>query len=1205
MPTLKAAIDASQAQAGADVFNKAAKAMAEGAVRLDMAIGILQQRVDNLGKTLVNAGATLGGFIQAFQGLSVLKDATKAINDLNAALMGMTKTRAAALQATQALAAAQRAAVVPTQQLGQATKVLGERTDGLAVLMKQAKYAILGYFSAFTAISIIKNATTMMGQFDESMRLIGVVTSATSEELKGLTEEARYLGATTRFNAQQVAEGMYELSKAGFTAQETLEAIGSTLNLAQASLISLSDASAITSNSLRQFEMSTKEAERVADVLLMTANKSNASVSGLGETMKYAGAIAHGFGASLEQVAAMAGVLANRGMEASMAGTNIRGIMLQLSTVTDAGKQALKEMGLTFRDVAPDAHDFLDILRKLRDGHLDATKAGILFDTRNAGAALILSKNVEEIAKFQEGLKNAGGTAQTAADAMNDSLRGSLLKLKAAFLEGLLVIGDRGYGGGLKALTTTITEAIRILAGVRGAQESATVSAQALATTIRTLSEATLFYVSIRLAQWLASVSGSLKGAAVGLATFRAGMAASTATATGFAGAAYAAGVATRSLGVAFKSLWASIGPVGWLVLGLTAGIELYNAFGSETRQLAADTSNLKTEVDKLAMSLDTLNQAKASLAIGRDTEDFNRQTGSLRTQASSLEELQTSVKASGANVPAYRMQAVFKASGREGLYSKLVDNELIANMMAFERTKVDETLKERLTNGALTASEAVRFLSQAIKSLNGEISQLAAVKDAEAAVTKFQAAVKATIADTEQETALLNSMAAVFMQTSGSVDEATRQMNNAREIALAIRKAEEQAADNAVQLSAAERSAIVEAVEAMQEQRDTLEDLVKARKADEEAAAAWAKEIEEATEKANEARNRQYEREAQEVERMLELRERQKDQAEDIVQSLIDENELLQLQVDLRGESRETIELELDYLREVQKVRALDLANQDEVLQRIRDQVELQHDLKKYVPKEGKQPFSELMRDLENEERLVGLVSDARERAIELTKAQTAAAKEFGQDQQKVNEALMRYEQLLTRVQAKRELIEFAHEMSEAFTDSIADVIYQVDTLEEAFRGLYIELSKMALQKMALTPLSNFLTGALSSIGGSFFGGVSTGGAVTASANGNVFSQGRTVKAFANGGIIDRPTVFGMAGGDLGLAGEAGPEVAIAPLSRTPGGRLGVDVTGMGGGNVNNVYITVNARDADSFRRSMPQIRAEMQAAMRGRNER
>lgn len=73
---------------------------------------------------------------------------------------------------------------------------------------------------------------------------------------------------------------------------------------------------------------------------------------------------------------------------------------------------------------------------------------------------------------------------------------------------------------------------------------------------------------------------------------------------------------------------------------------------------------------------------------------------------------------------------------------------------------------------------------------------------------------------------------------------------------------------------------------------------------------------------------------------------------------------------------------------------------------------------------------------------------------------------------------------------------------------------------------------------------------------GGGFFGWL--GGMLT-SANGNVIADGRHVTAYANGGIVNGPTVFPMRTG-AGLMGEAGPE-AIMPLSRTADGKLGVHV--------------------------------------------
>jgi len=61
--------------------------------------------------------------------------------------------------------------------------------------------------------------------------------------------------------------------------------------------------------------------------------------------------------------------------------------------------------------------------------------------------------------------------------------------------------------------------------------------------------------------------------------------------------------------------------------------------------------------------------------------------------------------------------------------------------------------------------------------------------------------------------------------------------------------------------------------------------------------------------------------------------------------------------------------------------------------------------------------------------------------------------------------------------------------------------------------------------------------------------------------ADGGVIQSGR-IQPYAKGGVVSAPTFFPMAGGDVGLMGEAGPE-AIMPLKRGANGKLGVEVAG------------------------------------------
>jgi phage-related minor tail protein len=126
--------------------------------------------------------------------------------------------------------------------------------------------------------------------------------------------------------------------------------------------------------------------------------------------------------------------------------------------------------------------------------------------------------------------------------------------------------------------------------------------------------------------------------------------------------------------------------------------------------------------------------------------------------------------------------------------------------------------------------------------------------------------------------------------------------------------------------------------------------------------------------------------------------------------------------------------------------------------------------------------------------------------------------------------------------------------------------------------------ISQATLMKTVVGPLSNALSGMLS---GTFGGGLSNGivhnpGGFSAafpmplSAKGNVFGPSGKIAAFSRGGIVSAPTLFPFAKG-VGLMGEAGEE-AIMPLTRGPGGKLGVHALGAGGGVVNNVQVINNS---------------------------
>lgn len=102
-------------------------------------------------------------------------------------------------------------------------------------------------------------------------------------------------------------------------------------------------------------------------------------------------------------------------------------------------------------------------------------------------------------------------------------------------------------------------------------------------------------------------------------------------------------------------------------------------------------------------------------------------------------------------------------------------------------------------------------------------------------------------------------------------------------------------------------------------------------------------------------------------------------------------------------------------------------------------------------------------------------------------------------------------------------------------------------------------------------------------------------------SAKGNVFNGGAHVKAYADGGVVNRTTAFPMRGG-VGIMGEAGPE-AIMPLKRGKNGKLGVQMEGSGGGVTIHQNFNFSANGDDSVKRiirgEIPRITEATKAAV------
>lgn len=101
----------------------------------------------------------------------------------------------------------------------------------------------------------------------------------------------------------------------------------------------------------------------------------------------------------------------------------------------------------------------------------------------------------------------------------------------------------------------------------------------------------------------------------------------------------------------------------------------------------------------------------------------------------------------------------------------------------------------------------------------------------------------------------------------------------------------------------------------------------------------------------------------------------------------------------------------------------------------------------------------------------------------------------------------------------------------------------------------------------------------------------------------GAIFGPHGKITQFANGDVFDQPTRFTYAGGRRGELGEAGPE-AIMPLRRGANGKLGVQVTGGGGGVTNIFQIGAGVTRAELVA-LIPELERRIEAKVQARQRR
>lgn len=233
-----------------------------------------------------------------------------------------------------------------------------KKTDGIFTnFAKKAAKGItfgaigLGAITAGAAAYGVVSSAKKAMDFEAQLSTIQALTGATNAEMAKMQALALRVGADTKYNALEAAQGIEELLKAGLT-PATVQAGGleAALNLATAGGLELAEAAEIMSTGLNSFKKDGLKAADAANILAGTANASATDVHDLRYSLAAVGSVADGVGLSFRDTNAALGVFANNGLKGSDAGTSLKSMLMNLSPATKDAYEVMRALGIITKD---------------------------------------------------------------------------------------------------------------------------------------------------------------------------------------------------------------------------------------------------------------------------------------------------------------------------------------------------------------------------------------------------------------------------------------------------------------------------------------------------------------------------------------------------------------------------------------------------------------------------------------------------------------------------------------------------------------------------------------------------------------------------------------------------------------------------------------------------------------------------------------
>ena len=272
-------------------------------------------------------------------------------------------------------------------------------------------------------------------EFNKIFKQTEGITGTSGKALNDLKQKVLDVSNVTEHTSSSLATATLNISKMGFTLEQSLAVIPHLANLATSSTAGLDEVTQIAVQTMKSFQLQATDMEHIVNVIQGTVSKTAIGFLDFAESMKFIAPIAKTMNVSIEETAAMIGILGDIGIKGSLGGTTLKNMFLNILKPSDKVRKVIQSMnseGLTFNKILKE---------------MDRTGIGVkdfleTFNKRAVAGSLALSQLTGKTAELQKVLEEDGVKVVDVSNKIREAWIPQMQILRNTFINTFVVMGE-------------------------------------------------------------------------------------------------------------------------------------------------------------------------------------------------------------------------------------------------------------------------------------------------------------------------------------------------------------------------------------------------------------------------------------------------------------------------------------------------------------------------------------------------------------------------------------------------------------------------------------------------------------------------------------------------------------------------------------------------------------------------------------------